>query len=168
MSDDVKKVVQEHFAKTAHNYAAAPIHMQGEDLQWLVKALRLNGDERVLDAGTGAGPVAFAFAPHVKSVEGVDITPQMLEIAASHNDDDLLPFAEDEIPLIIELYVKAWYAPHPVETDERRAAVWAWWKLRWRFVLARLWRKRLKERPEMPGEGQPVVATMASPPQTPL
>lgn len=36
------------------------------------------GDERVLDAGTGTGALAFALAPHVAEVVGVDLVPALL------------------------------------------------------------------------------------------
>lgn len=99
---------------------------------------------------------------------GAALIARLLEIAEAHNDGDLLPPAEDEIPVLVDLYVKAWYAPRPVVVEERRTAVWAWWKLRWRLALARLWRKRLKERPEMPGEVDGAVLTTASSPRMPL
>ncbi len=80
---DAKNVVRNNFGKSAENYASAAIHAQGEDLQWLVEAHPLTGNERVLDVGTGAGHAAFAFAPHVQVVEGIDITSAMLEQARS-------------------------------------------------------------------------------------
>ncbi len=39
------------------------------------------GDERVLDLGTGTGALAFAIAPLVREVVGVDAVPEMLEQA---------------------------------------------------------------------------------------
>lgn len=99
---------------------------------------------------------------------GAAFVKRMLDIATSRNDGDLLPPAEDEIPVLVDLYVKAWYSPREITQDERKAAVWAWWKLQWRLGLARLWRKRRTERPEMPDEGKPVVVTKVPPPRMPL
>ena len=39
------------------------------------------GDERALDVGTGAGALAFAFAPLVREVVGVDLVPELLALA---------------------------------------------------------------------------------------
>ncbi|MBN2392620.1 MAG: transglutaminase domain-containing protein [Anaerolineae bacterium] len=72
---------------------------------------------------------------------GALLIARLLEIADSQGDEELLPPVEDEIPVLVELYVRAWYSPHAIETAERRAAVWAWWKLQWRLGLANLWRK---------------------------
>ncbi len=38
----------------------------------------LTGNERALDAGCGTGALAFALAPHVREVVGVDSSPQLL------------------------------------------------------------------------------------------
>src|SRR5262249_50680665 len=40
--------------------------------------VRPRGDERVLDVGTGAGALAFAFAPLVRHVVGLDPVPELL------------------------------------------------------------------------------------------
>lgn len=65
----------------------------------------------------------------------------------------LLRPADAEIHTIMDVYVQVWYAPRPVEADARRAAVWAWWKLRWRLWFAWPWRKsrRQETSPEQAG-----------------
>ena len=40
-----------------------------------------DGDERALDVGTGAGALAFALAPIVREVVGVDRVPELLALA---------------------------------------------------------------------------------------
>ncbi len=89
---------------------------------------------------------------------GSALVARVLEVAKSRQDEDLLPPAEDEIPKLIDGYVRVWYSPYPMTQLERRAAVWTWWKLRWRLLLARLWRRRRKERAPMPSLRRDVEA----------
>ena len=62
----------------AANYLTSAVHAQGEDLPVMVDASNLRGDERVLDAGCGAGHTAASFAPHVAEVVALDFTASML------------------------------------------------------------------------------------------
>lgn len=45
------------------------------------------GNERVLDAGTGVGAVAFALAPLVEEVVAVDAEPVLLELARQRSEE---------------------------------------------------------------------------------
>ena len=110
---------------------------------------RLRKSARQLQMHVAAGLTPYEF--------GDLLFARVLEIAASRRDEELLPPAEDEIPVLVELYVRAWYSPHTIEAPERRAAVWAWWKLQWRLGLARLWRRRRARRPVRPAVPQPVA-----------
>jgi ubiquinone/menaquinone biosynthesis C-methylase UbiE len=76
---DQKQSVQARFGPAAGNYASAGVHKSGPDLEAMLPAAAPTGSERVLDVGCGAGHTAIAFAPHVQSVDAVDLTPAMLE-----------------------------------------------------------------------------------------
>ena len=73
--------VRARFGATAElvaDHAARQVEMVREQLRTFVA---LKGDERALDAGTGAGTLALALAPLVREVVGVDIVSELLERA---------------------------------------------------------------------------------------
>jgi SAM-dependent methyltransferase len=73
--------VRARFGATAEKVAehsADQIEMVREQLRSFVAPA---GDERALDAGTGAGTLALALAPLVREVVGVDVVPELLERA---------------------------------------------------------------------------------------
>lgn len=74
----LEKVIQRHFGAAAARYAASDYHGGGSDLAAMLAAAGLRGDERVLDLGCGTGHTALAFAPRVREVVGLDLTPAML------------------------------------------------------------------------------------------
>lgn len=85
LHDDRKtlnQAVQTQFSKQAIRYEDSPVHAHGEDLPWVAKAIPFAGHERVLDLGTGTGHTAFALAPHVGTVMGLDLTARMVTSAA--------------------------------------------------------------------------------------
>ena len=70
--------VHARFAKTAERVAARQ-DANAERLAERVRSLlHTTGDERALDVGTGAGALAFAFAPLVREVVGADVVPELL------------------------------------------------------------------------------------------
>jgi ubiquinone/menaquinone biosynthesis C-methylase UbiE len=75
---DVKETMQRQFAPVAAEYAVSTIHASGPDLNAMVEAIPLRGVERVLDAGSGTGHTALAFAPHVGHVVALDLADAML------------------------------------------------------------------------------------------
>jgi len=75
--DDVK----ERFGRTAEVVAAHSAEQVDKVREEVRSLLTLSGNERVLDVGTGAGTLAFALAPSVREVVGVDAIPELLAAA---------------------------------------------------------------------------------------
>src|SRR4051794_18530940 len=72
---------QERFGKTAERIGERQDARAAELEREVVAFVTPSGDERALDSGTGSGALAFALAPHVREVVGVDIVPELLEQA---------------------------------------------------------------------------------------
>lgn len=72
--------IHSFFGAHADYYAASASHRSGSDLSLLLDALRLRLEDRALDAATATGNVAFAMAPRVAEVVGLDATPEMGEL----------------------------------------------------------------------------------------
>jgi ubiquinone/menaquinone biosynthesis C-methylase UbiE len=101
--------VRARFGATAERvaeHAAQQIELVRDQLRSFVSP---RGDERALDAGTGAGTVALALAPLVREVIGVDIVPALLERARAQApanvsfveaDATRLPFEDGSFDLV--------------------------------------------------------------------
>jgi SAM-dependent methyltransferase len=74
LSDAVRK----RFGETAGLIAEQQDLRAAATQETLRRLLTLTGEERALDAGTGAGALAIALAPLVGQVVGVDIVPELL------------------------------------------------------------------------------------------
>jgi ubiquinone/menaquinone biosynthesis C-methylase UbiE len=75
----------DRFARTAERVAArqdARAAQLAEEVRDFVEPC---GDERALDVGTGAGALAFALAPLVREVVGLDPVPELLELARARS-----------------------------------------------------------------------------------
>jgi ubiquinone/menaquinone biosynthesis C-methylase UbiE len=77
----MQDATRERFAKTADRVAALQDARAAELEERVVRFVAPSGDERALDSGTGSGALAFALAPHVREVVGVDLVPELLEQA---------------------------------------------------------------------------------------
>jgi ubiquinone/menaquinone biosynthesis C-methylase UbiE len=77
----MQDATRERFAKTADRVAALQDARAAELEERVVRFIAPSGDERALDSGTGSGALAFALAPHVREVVGVDLVPELLEQA---------------------------------------------------------------------------------------
>jgi ubiquinone/menaquinone biosynthesis C-methylase UbiE len=86
-----KSLSQEQFGARARDYIQSKPHAQGKSLERLVELTQPQADWHVLDIDTGAGHVAYTFAPHVARVWATDITDEMLAIVREQAEARKLP-----------------------------------------------------------------------------
>ncbi|MEA3337408.1 MAG: methyltransferase domain-containing protein [Chloroflexota bacterium] len=77
----IEDKAREIFGRRARMYVDSRAHTDPVVLNRLIALTQPQPDWRVLDVATGTGHTAFAFSPHVLEVVGIDITPQMLDLA---------------------------------------------------------------------------------------
>ncbi|MGY2131670.1 class I SAM-dependent methyltransferase [Hymenobacter sp. HD11105] len=69
---------KEQFDRQAAHYNAQWNSWTASSLEWLLTQAQCQPTDTVLDVATGTGFTALAFAPHVQSVVGLDVSPGML------------------------------------------------------------------------------------------
>jgi ubiquinone/menaquinone biosynthesis C-methylase UbiE len=124
-NQDIKASVQRQFSQVAANYSTSTVHARGRDLEEMVSAVLLSGQESLLDAGCGTGHTALAFAPQVAKVVAIDFTENMLQqgrklanergltnIDFRLGDVEKLTFAAESFDLVVSRY-SAHHWPHP-------------------------------------------------------
>ena len=70
--------VRDSFRHVAANYSRSSFHAGAARLQEVVDLARPKKGDLVLDVATGTGNTAFALAPYVRRVIGLDLTREML------------------------------------------------------------------------------------------
>ena len=73
--------VRDSFSKVAANYSRSKFHTAAERMQEVLDLAQPQKGDLALDVATGTGNTAFALAPHVRRVIGLDITREMLDEA---------------------------------------------------------------------------------------
>jgi ubiquinone/menaquinone biosynthesis C-methylase UbiE len=79
--------VRARFAANAERVAEASLRRLPGLEKGIAEFVQPAGDEIALDVGTGTGPLAFALAPHVRDVVGVDLVPELLELGRRYASD---------------------------------------------------------------------------------
>lgn len=113
----LKASVEAAFSQVAENYSTSLVHATGSEFMRMLQVAELTGNERVLDAGCGAGHTALAFAPHVREVVALDLSEAMLNqvqrlagergitnIILRRGDVETLPFTDREFDLVVSRY----------------------------------------------------------------
>jgi ubiquinone/menaquinone biosynthesis C-methylase UbiE len=82
MHESHHRYVDAAYGPRATDYLASAVHAAGEDLDALEALVGGRARARVLDLGSGAGPVSYRVAPHVAVVTAVDVSQPMLDLVA--------------------------------------------------------------------------------------
>jgi len=104
--------VRDSFSRVAANYSKSTFHTSSVRLQEVLDLARPKRGDLALDVATGTGNTAFALAPYVRRVIGLDVTREMLDearrVAAERDvvntdwvigDASHLPFQDDTFDL---------------------------------------------------------------------
>jgi len=108
-----KSSSQAQFGQNAAEYLTSKPHAQGKSLDRLVALTQPQPHWHALDVATGAGHVAYAFAPHVARQWATDITDEMLDLVrgeivrrkldnvrVAHAKAEALPFEDGAFDLV--------------------------------------------------------------------
>jgi ubiquinone/menaquinone biosynthesis C-methylase UbiE len=108
-----RSLSQKEFGANAQEYITSKPHAQGASLERMVTLAQPQRDWRGLDVATGAGHVAYAFAPHVARMWATDITDEMLGIVRQQAAErklsnvrtayaraEALPFDDESLDLV--------------------------------------------------------------------
>lgn len=71
----------DQFTQQSARFVALPIHSASEAMEMTFAAVGLSAQDRVLDVACGPGLVACAAAAVARQVDGIDVTPAMLDRA---------------------------------------------------------------------------------------
>jgi ubiquinone/menaquinone biosynthesis C-methylase UbiE len=135
-TDPVKDAVRDHWSRRAATFDQAPnhsIHNEAQRAAWHRHVQAWSGPEQidVFDIGCGTGFFSLQFAALGDRVRGLDISPEMVELARAKaaeaqldvdlavGDVEATGFAQDSFDLAIERHV-LWTLPHP----DRALAEW--------------------------------------------
>jgi ubiquinone/menaquinone biosynthesis C-methylase UbiE len=95
--------VRKRFGETAALVAEQQDRRAAETQARLRRLLAPRGDERAIDAGTGAGAIALALAPLVREVVAVDVVPELLAEARKRAPANVEVVEADATALPFEL-----------------------------------------------------------------
>jgi ubiquinone/menaquinone biosynthesis C-methylase UbiE len=115
---------------TAGDYAAVARHIADRPVHDALTAAHVAGNTRLLDVATGSGNVALAAAQAGARVTGLDLVPELLDVAHSralaagadielvHGDAEALPFADASFDAVTSVFGVQFAPRHQTTADE--------------------------------------------------
>lgn len=74
-------LVRDRFTRTAEIFASSVLKTRAAEAETLAGMVSARGTDRAVDLACGTGALAMAFAPRVRWIYGLDLTPAMLAVA---------------------------------------------------------------------------------------
>ncbi len=112
-----KDLVREHFTRTAQVFGDYAIASRVQEAERLAHMVNAGPADRAVDLACGPGTLALRFAPHVRWICGLDLTPAILERARRSaaaeglanldfaiGDAQSLPFADASLDIAVTSY----------------------------------------------------------------
>jgi ubiquinone/menaquinone biosynthesis C-methylase UbiE len=107
----------DQFTRQAAGFSSAAAMNDDAAMKMLLDAARVTADDTVLDVACGPGIVAAAFAREARHVTGIDLTPEMIELARARcadaglgnvsfdvGDGERLPYDDASFSLVVCRY----------------------------------------------------------------
>ncbi|MER3125313.1 class I SAM-dependent methyltransferase [Bacillus pumilus] len=122
---------ENQFSQNAENYRDSPIFSAGEELEWMKTIANANGHEHLLDVGCGAGHTVFSFSDTISKGIGIDVTQEMIEVAAALAEErqlthitferaaaEALPFADESFDIVTSRFAAHHFPNLPAAMSE--------------------------------------------------
>jgi SAM-dependent methyltransferase len=100
---DHDETTVDQFTRQAAGFASSETMNDEAAMSLLIEALDLSPGDSVLDVACGPGIVAVALAPVAGSVVGIDLTPEMLELARERCAENGIENARFEVGDVTEM-----------------------------------------------------------------
>jgi len=130
-SDPIAALKLAHRATwAAGDYAAVARHIADRPVRDVLAAARVGAGTRLLDVATGSGNVALAAAEAGAQVVGLDLVPELLDVAHEraqaaglevewvHGDAEALPFADGSFDAVTSVFGVQFAPRHQTTADE--------------------------------------------------
>jgi ubiquinone/menaquinone biosynthesis C-methylase UbiE len=130
-----KEIVRDRFTRTAEVFGAAVMQTRAVEAEILAEMVAAKKSDWAVDVACGTGALAVAFAPHVRWILGLDLTPAMLAVAQRTASDlkirnvtfalgnaEEIPFPDESLDLALSSYALH-HVPEPARVIREMSRV---------------------------------------------